>query len=106
MDEGPGVGGADEDVALGGLDEAVVHRLVDEGQQEVVVPVHVQEPHRLAVDAQLGPRDHLQELFQRPVPAWERDEGVGVARHLRLALVHARHGTHLAHRLPGDLQTR
>jgi len=34
----------------------------------------------------------------------ERDEGVGVARHLRLALVHARHGPHLAHRLPGDLK--
>lgn len=33
----------------------------------------------------------------------ERDEGVGVARHLGLALVHARHGPHLAHRLPGDL---
>jgi hypothetical protein len=45
LDEAPGVGGADEDVALRGLDEAVVHRLVDEGQQEVVVPVHVQQAH-------------------------------------------------------------
>jgi hypothetical protein len=156
LDEFPGVGGADEDVALGGLDEPVVHRLVDERQQEVVVPVHVQQAHlhacathrhsccwgglelllllsasvgvcvvrcctpvssvhalgvqrhavystadasvsttptttggvrarewwcvmslmcaakrahRLAVDAQLRPRDHLQELVQRPVPA-------------------------------------
>jgi hypothetical protein len=36
----------------------------------------------------------------------ERDEGVGIARHLRLALVHPSHGPHLAHRLPGDLQAR
>jgi hypothetical protein len=45
LDQVPGVGRADEDVALGRLDEAVVHGLVDERQQQVVVPVHVKQSH-------------------------------------------------------------
>lgn len=40
-----GVGGRDEDVALVWLNEAIIHCFVYECQEEVVVPVHIQQPH-------------------------------------------------------------
>lgn len=38
-------GREDDDAAGAGVDEALLHGLVDEGQQRVVVAVHVQQPN-------------------------------------------------------------
>ena len=35
----------DDDAARGGRDESLVHSLVDEGEQGVVVPINVQQTH-------------------------------------------------------------
>lgn len=100
-------GGREHDDAAGaGVDEALLHGLVDEGQQRVVVAVHVQQPdlrareegmqrgrvrsskcrcsaatrgwlcvcYRLVVDAQLRPRDDLQQLLQRAIPSCTQRE--------------------------------
>jgi len=63
-----GRAGGDDDVARGGGDEAFLDGIVDEGEQRVVVAVDVEQAHRLAVDAQLSPGDHLKELLQSAVP--------------------------------------
>jgi hypothetical protein len=63
-------GGGDDDAAGGGGDEAFLDGLVDEGKQRVVVAVHVQQAHRLVVDAQLSPGDHLKELLQCTIPTY------------------------------------
>jgi hypothetical protein len=46
------------------------------------------------VHAELRPGDDLEQLLERPVAPWERDEAVGELRHARLALVHAAHDVH------------
>lgn len=115
--------GGDDDVARGGGDEAFLDGPVDEGEQRVVVAVDVEEAHRLAVDAKLGPGDDLKELLQGAIPTcWiissqataqeiqinrlltgERDECVGVSRHLGLPLVHPGHVLELPRRVADEL---
>jgi hypothetical protein len=50
--------------------------------------IDIQQAHGLAVDAQLGPRENLEELVERAQPSWEGDEGVGDGCHAHLAFVH------------------
>lgn len=95
--------GGDDDVARGGGDEAFLDGPVDEGEQRVVVAVDVEEAHRLAVDAKLGPGDDLKELLQGAIPTGERDECVGVSRHLGLPLVHPGHVLELPRRVADEL---
>lgn len=40
-----GVGSRDEDVALVRLNEPIIHCFVYKCQEEVVVPIHIQQPH-------------------------------------------------------------
>lgn len=48
-------GREDDDAAGAGVDEALLHGLVDEGQQRVVVAVHVQQPNlRASKEGSLG----------------------------------------------------
>ena len=68
--------------------EALLHGVVEEGDERLVVARHVQQPQRLGVDAQLRPGVDLEELLERADAAGQRDEGVGELRHERLALVH------------------
>ena len=68
--------------------EALLHGVVEEGDERLVVARHVQQPQRLGVDAQLRPGVDLEELLERADAAGQRDEGVGELRHQRLALVH------------------
>jgi hypothetical protein len=68
--------------------EALGHAVVEERRQRAVVARDVEEPERLGVQAELRPREHLEELLERPDPAREHDERVGELGHERLALVH------------------
>lgn len=97
-------GGEHDDAARAGVDEPFLHRLVDEGQQRVVVPVHVQQPNLkqgtwrsdifqpearkdrqkdspywLVMDAKLRPCNHFEQLLQRTIAS----------------CIHSRHTTHM-----------
>ena len=56
--------------------EALLHGVVEEGDERLVVARHVQQPQRLGVDAQLRPGVDLEELLERADAAGQRDEGV------------------------------
>jgi hypothetical protein len=75
---------------LGGQ-EALLHRLVEERGQRVVIAVDIEHAERLAVHAELAPGVDLDQLLERPDPARQRDERVGELGHQRLALVHRGH---------------
>ena len=68
--------------------EALLHGVVEEGDERLVVARDVQQPQRLGVDAELRPGVDLEELLERADAAGQRDEGVGELGHERLALVH------------------
>ena len=68
--------------------EALLHGVVEEGDERLVVAGHVDQPERLGVDAELRPGVDLEELLERADAARQRDEGVGELGHERLALVH------------------
>ena len=61
--------------------------LLDEREQLVEVAGHVDDPDRLRVEAELGPRDRLHQLVQRSEAAGKHDEPVRELVHQRLALV-------------------
>ena len=63
------------------------HRAVEPAQQVVPVAAHVEQPDRLRVQAELGPRHDLGQLLERAEAAGQRDERVGQLGHDRLALV-------------------
>ncbi|KAF1858298.1 hypothetical protein Lal_00014799 [Lupinus albus] len=71
--------------------EAGADEVVDERREAVVEPARVEEADGLGVDAQLGPRDHLEQFFQRAHPARHGDEAFGQVRHHRLPFVHVLH---------------
>ena len=62
-------------------------RRLDEREQLVEVARHVDDPDRLRVEAELGPRDRLHQLVQGPEAAGQHDEPVRELVHQRLALV-------------------
>lgn len=66
--------GGDDDVAGGGSDEAFVHGLVDERQERVVVPVHVQQSH-LRSTTRSGYTSWVPfPVFQIPIIAFPRQQ--------------------------------
>ena len=72
-----------------GTQEALVDRVTEEPVDRIVIAADVQESHRLGVNAELGPGEHLERLFEGAEPARQRDEPIGERGHGRLALVHA-----------------
>ena len=77
----------------------VEHRL-----ERAVVAGDVEQPERLAVQAEVGPREDLEQLLERPDPARERDERVGELGHERLALVHRVDDPQVADAVVADLE--
>jgi hypothetical protein len=82
------VGAGLHDRACLRLDEALGPGVIEEAQQVVVETVHVQQPARLGVQAELRPGDRLEQFLEGADAARQRDERVGVLGHPRLALVH------------------
>src|SRR2546425_1107553 len=83
--------------------EALSHRVNEHPQQPVEVPGDVQDADGLAVNAELGPREDFQRLFEGAEPTRQRDEPVHQRCHQRLALVHAPHHPHLGEAGMGQL---
>src|SRR5207249_2356241 len=67
----------DEEAAVRGPHEAVLHRAVHERHEGREVAFHVQQADRLAVDAELAPGDRLEQLVERAEAPGQRDESVG-----------------------------
>ena len=70
-------GGDVDQPAMFRLEQSAEFRVVQEGEQMVVVAVDVQKPARLAVDAELKQADRVEELIQRAEAAGQRQPGVG-----------------------------
>jgi two-component system alkaline phosphatase synthesis response regulator PhoP len=78
----------DDGGAVNRLDESFRHGLVDEGGERRIEAAHVQQSARFAMQSELRPRHHLEELLKRADAARHGDEAVGELRHHRLARVH------------------
>jgi protein phosphatase len=79
----------DEDhIAVLGAQEARVGHRVQLAAQRREEPGHVEHAAGLDVDAELGPRDDLEELVEGAKAAGQHDEGVRPVGHGGLALVH------------------
>ena len=50
---------------MGRADETLRHRLVEERKQRIEVALYIQQADRLAVHAELGPRQDLAKFIQR-----------------------------------------
>ena len=72
-----------------GVDEPLADGVREQPEQPVVVVGLVQHPDRLSMDAELRPRQHFQQLLERPEAARQRDESVGQLDHDGFPLVHA-----------------
>ena len=62
----------------------VVHQL----EERVPEPILIQERHRLGMQAQPRPGQHLDRLFQRSDTAWQGHERIAFIKHHLLARVH------------------
>ena len=71
-----------------GLQEPLVDGVLEEGQERLPVAGDVEEADRLAVQAELLPREQLEQLVERPGAPGQRDHRVRKLGHHRLALVH------------------
>src|SRR5215831_8961686 len=60
-----------------GSHEALADAPADHLAQRVKIPLHVQKAARLLMNAQLGPRPLLENLFEGAGSARQRDEAVG-----------------------------
>ena len=74
-----------------GPQEATFKAEVDEAQQVVVIPRHIEQAQSLAVVAQLAPRPHLEDLLHGADAARQGNERVGMHGHAVLALMHGVH---------------
>ena len=86
-----------------GPDEALVHRMAEEGEEVVEVAVDVEDAAALVVDAELRPGDRFHELLAGAEPPWQHDERVRQLGHERLALVHGRDHVEIAEGAVRDL---
>jgi hypothetical protein len=77
--------------------------VVDQGKQPVVEAGDVQDADRLAVQPELRPGDHLEQLLERAEAAREGDHGVRQLGHQRLPLVHALHDSEVGQAVVGEL---
>lgn len=71
-----------------GPDEPFIHGMVDKRDEVVEETIDIQQAHRLAMEVQLGPRDHLEQLLQGAVSSGEGDEAIGEVHHHLFAFVH------------------
>ncbi len=85
-----------------GAHEPLVDRVLEEREQRLPVAVDVEQPERLAMQAELLPREQLEQLVERPGAAGERDHRVGELGHQRLALVHGLDDVQLGQAGVGD----
>ncbi len=73
---------------MGAVDEALITHVIDQVEHRVPETFDIGEDHRLFMAAELGPGHDLDNLFQRPDTARQRDEGIGTLEHHVLALMH------------------
>ncbi len=85
----------DHDRGMGGTDEAGVDHPAVEGDQVVIETRRIEQPHRLAVIAELRPADRFPQLVHRADAAGDGQETVGQVREQALALVHPRYDMQL-----------
>src|SRR6185503_9856559 len=88
VEQRAGIGMRDDDTAVPDLDESLADSAVELCDQGIVEAADVQQPARLAVHAELRPRDHLAEFLEGAEPSRHGDKRIRQRRHRRLAFVH------------------
>ena len=83
--------------------EPLVDRVGEQAPEPLPVSLDVEHAHGLGVNAELGPGEHLERLFEGAEPARQRDEPIGERGHGRLALVHAPDDAQLVEPRVGEL---
>jgi hypothetical protein len=78
-------------VALFPAYETLADHVVHHRAQVAVIAAHVEKGAGVAMQAELGPGQHLEHLVHGAEAAGQGDEGVGQLVHARLALVHGVH---------------
>ena len=68
--------------------EFLMRGVIEKSDQTVVVTRHIEQAARLAVETELRPGPHLENLFKRADAARQRDEAVSQFRHQGLARMH------------------
>ena len=84
-----------------GADEAFPDGVPEEREEPRPVALDVDQAHGLPVDAELGPREDLEDLLERAEAARQRHEAVRQRGHQRLALVHRAHDVELGEAVVG-----
>jgi hypothetical protein len=79
--------------------------VIQESDQLIEIPPHVEQPHRLHVVIELRPRGHLEYFLQRAKSPGERDKAVREVGHHRLPGVHAVDHEELRQARVGELAT-
>src|SRR5258705_1625952 len=103
IEQRAGVGMRDDDAAVPDLDEPFGDAAVELRDQRIVEAADVQQPARLAVHAELRPRDHLADLLEGAEPSRHRDKRIRQRRHRRLAFVHRVDDTQIGQRAVREL---
>ena len=89
VEQSEGIVVEQESVGIFGLYESRIDAVRQEAAESRPIAADVERADRLHVDAELCPREHLEQLLEGAEPARERHEAVGEAGHCRLPLVHA-----------------
>lgn len=88
VEQGGRILAGEDHPAVGGMKEALGGGAVAEGEKRVEVAFHVEQGHRLPVEAELRPGEGLKELVECAEAAGQSEEGVSEFVHEGLAVVH------------------
>ena len=106
VEEHFGVVGHDQHLSVLRTDEPLGNRVIEERGELVVEARDVEQTERLGVQPELRPCRHLDDLFDGPETAGQRDEPVAELLHHRFAVVHRRDDVELGQTVVADLRVR